>query len=93
MFDGQSRQVRLVEPVDGDAAFFDTIPPELGLSAWGDFPIVGHGGGALIRRLDGLRVHLKARGDIEGKWSVIERERQPIAGEHRTSRSRPLFHP
>jgi hypothetical protein len=25
---------------------FDTIPPKLGLSAWGDFPIVGHGGGA-----------------------------------------------
>jgi hypothetical protein len=44
LFDGQSRQVRLVEPVDWDAVFFDTIPPELSLSAWGDFPIVGHGG-------------------------------------------------
>ena len=45
LLDRESRQVRLVEPVDGDAAFFDTIPPELSLSAWGDFPIVGHDGG------------------------------------------------
>ena len=46
LLDRESRQVRLVEPVDGDAAFFDTIPPKLSLSAWGDFPIVGHGGAA-----------------------------------------------
>jgi len=46
LFEGQGRKVRLVEPVDGDAVIFDTIPPELGLSAWGDFPIVGHGGGS-----------------------------------------------
>ena len=47
LVDREGRQVRLVEPVDGDAAFFDTIPPELGLSTWGDFPIVGHDGGRL----------------------------------------------
>ncbi len=46
LVEGEGRQVRLVEPVDGDAAFFDTIPPELGLSTWGDFPIVGHDGAA-----------------------------------------------
>ena len=44
LLDRESRQVRLVEPVDGDAAFFDTIPPKLSLFSWGDFPIVGHGG-------------------------------------------------
>ncbi|MBU6173042.1 MAG: hypothetical protein KGQ60_04525 [Planctomycetes bacterium] len=37
-------QVRLVEPIDGDAAVFDTIPPKLCLSSWCNFPIVGHGG-------------------------------------------------
>ena len=44
LVEGEGRQVRLVEPVDGDAAIFDTIPPELSLFSWGDFPIVGHGG-------------------------------------------------
>ena len=46
LVEGEGRQVRLVEPVDGDAAIFDTIPPELSLFSWGDFPIVGHGGAA-----------------------------------------------
>jgi hypothetical protein len=47
LVEGEGRQVRLVEPVDdGDAAIFDTIPPELGLSTWGEFPIVGNDGAA-----------------------------------------------
>ena len=46
MYEGEGRQVRLVEPVDGDAAFFDTIPPKLCLSTRSDFPIVGHDGAA-----------------------------------------------
>ena len=38
-------QVRLVKPIDSDAAVFDALLPELSLSTWSDFPIVGHDGG------------------------------------------------
>ena len=54
LVEGEGRQVRLVEPVDGDAAFFDTIPPELRLFSWGDFPIVGHDGDRLAFGMLGL---------------------------------------
>ena len=51
LVEGESRQVRLVEPIDSDAAVFDTLPPKLSLFSWGDFPIVGHGGDSKTRNL------------------------------------------
>lgn len=45
LFEREGRQVRLVEPIDSDAAVFDALLPELSLSTWSDFPIVGHDGG------------------------------------------------
>ena len=74
MFDGQGRQVRLIEPVDWDAVIFDTIPPELSLSAWGDFPIVGHGGGGVNQKVGWFEGSLKGTRRHKGEM-VCDRER------------------